>query len=142
MPNITAHPHVDTPHPHENPNGPVSYLDAHVPPFAKHHHEFQVQHYFRDAKREARRTSGGTKIPDYILEAQEPEEQHVRTSEEIARDQAEWEAVVKAREAARRRVTIDLIETERMNGETKMETVVMMGRVNTAMTATSEAMRD
>jgi hypothetical protein len=131
------HAHIDTPHPISST---ISYLD-HIPTFAKHHQEYKVQHSFTAAKREARRSVGGTPIPELINEdlREEPEPQK-RTAEEIARDQAEWEAICRAREAATRRNKIVAADAIRMSGETKFEAVVMVGRVDTAMTVSSEVM--
>ena len=57
--------HISTPHP---VHSTTTFLDKHVPLFAKHHNEFHTQHDMRAAKREARRSVVDTAIPEVDAE--------------------------------------------------------------------------
>lgn len=57
--------HISTPHPLA---ATASFLDKHIPIFAKHHNEFQTQHEIRQAKRDARRSIIDTAIPEVDAE--------------------------------------------------------------------------
>lgn len=106
-----SHSHIATPHPL---SAALGYLDHHVPSFNKHHKEYTVQHDFRRAKKDARK-SVDSPIPEMVEEPNtmtEEEEKRLFEIEERARREAEeqarkdkeaWDEVVKEREAARRR---------------------------------------
>lgn len=93
----------DTPHPQHNNTG---FLDSHSSKFRQAHHEYTVNHDFRAAKKEARKASRDTQIPELMEEPEEmlTEEQKV---EQLRRDREEFERVMKGREAARRRNTLE-----------------------------------
>lgn len=92
----------------------IGYLDHHVPSFAKHHKEYTVQHDFRRAKKDARR-SIDSPIPELVEEphvmSEEEEKKLFEIQERERREKAEqarkdkeaWEEILREREAAARR---------------------------------------
>jgi hypothetical protein len=116
------HIHIPTPHPLA---ATASFLDKHVPLFAKHHTEFSVNHDARVAKREARRNRVDSPIPEIDDEHLPPPPGgsgsviataiHTATAtgagpalaDSRAADNAAWRDVLSKREAARRRAGSD-----------------------------------
>jgi len=112
------HHHIHIPTPHPLP-ATASFLDKHVPLFAKHHTEFSVNHEARAAKREARRSLVDTAIPEVDAEHLPPPTTgsviataiHAATAtgagpalaDSRAADNAAWREILAKREAARRR---------------------------------------
>lgn len=114
------HIHIPTPHPLA---AATSFLDKHVPLFAKHHNEFSVNHEARAARREARRSLVVEAIPEVDIEhlPAPPSSNaggsviaaaiHAATAtgagpalaDTRAADNAAWRDILAKREAARRR---------------------------------------
>ena len=107
------HPHIATPHPMA---AALGYLDNHVPAFAKHHKEFTVQHDFRRAKRDARKSIDSPipeafEEPNSVIMTEEEEKRRFELEErarhekeeQSCKDNEAWEEVLREREAARRR---------------------------------------
>lgn len=97
----------DTPHPtvaHAKTfGGPVSYLDSHSSHFRHVHSEYTVNHDFKAAKKAARNTKD-TQIPELSEDPEDFMTEEERL-EQRKRDRAEWDRIMAAREAARRRNT-------------------------------------
>lgn len=126
------HHHIATPHPLA---ATTSFLDKHVPLFAKHHGEFSAGHDARAAKREARRSRIDTAIPEVDVEnlPHPPSSDatigieaaiHAVTAtatapalaDSRAADNAAWRDVLAKREAARRRSGSDEAKARSSNG--------------------------
>lgn len=113
------HIHIPTPHPLV---ATTSFLDKHVPLFAKHHTEFSVNHDARAAKREARRSRIDSTIPEvdveHLLPPPPPASRSVVAAatatgagpvlaDSCGADNAAWRDVLCKRDAARRRAGSD-----------------------------------
>jgi len=117
------HIHIPTPHPLA---AATSFLDKHVPLFAKHHNEYTVNHDARAARREARRNHATDAIPEVDVEhlPAPPSSNdgsaiaaaiHAATAtgagpalaDSRAADNAAWREILAKRAAARRRAGSD-----------------------------------
>ena len=116
------HMHIATPHPLAST---AQFLDKHVPVFAKHHNEYNVNANFRSAKREARHSLVDSPIPENHLEDDDSVAPHLSAALHTANaatiapsmanlnrhtleDNEAWQAVLARRENARHRAGTDL----------------------------------